>query len=54
MNKWKLNLRKWIQYLTIWHEIVDEAVPINIRKERKTEAYRETMSQDINNIDSET
>ena len=28
-------------------ERVDEAVPIDIRKERKTKAYKETMSQDI-------
>ena len=33
-------------------ESVDEAVPIDIRKERKTKAYKETMSQDINNIDT--
>ena len=31
---------------------VDEAVPINIRKERNTEAYKETMSKDIENIDT--
>ena len=31
-------------------EILDEAVPIDIRKERKKKAYKETMSQDINNI----
>ena len=31
---------------------VDEAVPIDIRKERKTKAYKQTMSQDINNIDT--
>ena len=30
----------------------DEAVPIDIRKERKTKAYKYTMSQDINNIDT--
>ena len=28
-------------------ESVDEAIPIDIRKERKTKAYKETMSQDI-------
>ena len=33
-------------------EIVDEAVPISIRKERNKKAYKETMSQDINNIDT--
>ena len=30
---------------------VDEAVSIDIRKEIKTKAYKETMSQDINNTD---
>ena len=29
----------------------DEAVPINIRKERKTKTYKETMLQDIENIE---
>ena len=33
-------------------ESVDEAIPIDIRKERKTKAYKETVSQDINNIDT--
>ena len=33
-------------------ENVDKAVPINIRKERKTKAYKETTSQDINNTDT--
>ena len=33
-------------------ESVDEAVPIDIRKERKTKAYKETMSQDISNMDT--
>ena len=33
-------------------ESVDKAVPIDIRKERKTKEYKETMSQDINNIDT--
>ena len=32
-------------------ESVDEAVPIYIRKERRTKSYKETMSQDIDNID---
>ena len=31
---------------------VDEAVPIDIRKERNTKAYKEKMSKDINNIDT--
>ena len=31
-------------------ESFDEAVPINIRKQINTKAYKETMSQDINNI----
>ena len=31
---------------------VDEAVPIHIIKERETKAYKETMSQDISNIDT--
>ena len=31
---------------------VDEAVPIDIRKERKTKAYKETMIQNIKNIDT--
>ena len=30
---------------------VDEAIPIQIRKERTTEAYKEAMSQDIDTID---
>ena len=33
-------------------ESVDKAVPIDIRKERKTKVYKETTSQDINNIDT--
>ena len=33
-------------------ESVDEAVPIDIRKERNTKAYKETMSQYISNIDT--
>ena len=33
-------------------ESVDEVVPIDIRKERKTKAYKETMGQYINNIDT--
>ena len=31
---------------------VDEAVPIDIRKEQKKKAYKQTMSQDIKNIDT--
>ena len=31
---------------------VGKAVSIGIRNERKTKAYKETMSQDINNIDT--
>ena len=34
------------------YESVDKAVPIDLRKERKKKAYKETMSQDINNIDT--
>ena len=33
-------------------ESVDKAVPIDIRKEIKTKAYKEKMSQDISNIDT--
>ena len=33
-------------------ESVDESVPIDIIKERKKKVYKETMSQDINNIDT--
>ena len=33
-------------------EGVDEAIPIHIRKERTTKAYRETMSQYIETIDT--
>ena len=33
-------------------ESFDEAVPTDIRKERKTKAYKETMSQDISNMDT--
>ena len=29
---------------------VDEAIPIEIKKERSTQAYKETMSMDIENI----
>ena len=32
-------------------ESVDEAIPIQIRKERTTEAYKETMDQDIETIE---
>ena len=31
---------------------VDEAFPIDIRKERKTKSYKQTMSQDISKIDT--
>ena len=31
---------------------VDEAIPIDIRKEQSTESYKETMSKDIHNIDT--
>ena len=31
---------------------VDKAVPIDIRKERNKKSYKETMSQDIKNIDT--
>ena len=30
---------------------VDESIPIQIKKERTTEAYKETMNQDIETID---
>ena len=30
----------------------DEAVPIHIRRERKTKSYKETTSQDIENINT--
>ena len=33
-------------------ESADEAVPIHIRKEKNTKAYKETMSQYISNIDN--
>ena len=33
-------------------EGANEAVPIHVRKERKTKAYKEKMSQDIENIDT--
>ena len=33
-------------------ESVDEAVPIDIRKERNTKSYKDTTSQYINNIDT--
>ena len=29
-----------------------ESVPIDIKKEQNTESYKETMSKDINNIDT--
>ena len=31
---------------------VDEAIPIDLRKEKSTESYKETMRKDINNIDT--
>ena len=31
---------------------VDEAIPIYLRKEKNTEAYKETMSKDIENIET--
>ena len=31
---------------------VDEAIPIDLRKEQSTQAYKETMSMDIGNIDT--
>ena len=34
------------------NEGVDEAIPIHIRKERIPKAYKETMSQDIETIDT--
>ena len=34
------------------YEGANEAVPIHIRKERRTKSYKETMSQDIKNIDT--
>ena len=34
------------------YESVNEAVSIDIRKERNTKAYKYTMSQDISNIDT--
>ena len=33
-------------------ESVDKAVPIDIRKERKIKAYKDTTRQDINNMDT--
>ena len=38
-------------HLAVTEEVnVDEAIPIDIRKERITQAYKETMSVDIENI----
>ena len=34
------------------NESVDEAVPIDIRKERDTKAYKETTSHNKNNVDT--
>ena len=31
---------------------VDESIPVDLIKEKITEAYKETMSKDINNIDT--
>ena len=31
---------------------VDEAIPINLKKEQNTEAYKDTMRIDIENIDT--
>ena len=31
---------------------VDKAIPIYLKKEQNTEAYKETMSKDIDNIDT--
>ena len=31
---------------------VDEAIPIDLRKEQSTEAYKKTMNKDINNIET--
>ena len=44
-----------IHYIsTLWVRIeeadADEAIPINLKKERKTQAYKETMNIDIDNI----
>ena len=33
-------------------EVADEDIPSHIRKERTTKAYKETMSQDIETIDT--
>ena len=33
-------------------ESADEAVPIHIRQERNKKSYKETMSQDIEKIDT--
>ena len=47
----KMNSRPYDQAVSE-DESVDKAVPLYIRKERKTKAYKETMSQDSNNIDT--
>ena len=31
---------------------IDESIPIELRKERRTEGYKETMSKGIDNIDT--
>ena len=55
MRIWKINQLKSIQELTIFSVTeeanVDEAIPINLRKEESTEAYKEKMLKDIENID---
>ena len=41
------------EYLVVSEDVsVDEAIPIDLRKERSTEAYKDTMSKDIDNIDT--
>ena len=40
--------------LAVTEEInVDEAIPIGLRKEQITEAYKETMSKNIDDIDTD-
>ena len=48
MNKMYLTPGNWADSKD---ESVDEAIPIQIRKERTTKAYKETTSQDIETID---
>ena len=56
MKKWKIKFMKMdsrLENLAVSEdESVDEAVPIDIRKERKTKSYEEKLRQDINNIDT--